>query len=105
MTTSPWASTAPAALSASRVAFRSRSERSLHSWRTASMSTSRMAIAGDAITSPAASEPIEASIRAAASSMGISTWYVTTSSMPSCNESTWAASAFVRACSTSRTTS
>ena len=38
------------------------------------MSTSRIIIAGEASTSPPASEPIDDSIRAAASSSGSSTW-------------------------------
>ena len=51
-----------------------RAERSSQSWRTASRSTSRIVIAGEASTSPAASEPIDDSMREAASSSGSSTW-------------------------------
>ena len=54
---------APAASRAATVAFSSRSERSLQSLRTASRSTSRIVIAGEASISPADSDPIDASMR------------------------------------------
>ena len=65
---------APAVSRAATVAVSSRSERSSQSLRTASRSTSLMPIVGAAIISPADSDPIDASICAAASSMGSSTW-------------------------------
>ena len=73
VTTHPVA-VAPASVSASRVWLSAASERSSQSLRTASRSTSLITSAGEAITSPAASEPMADSIRAAASSSGSSTW-------------------------------